>query len=203
LVQSMFGTSARAGEVLGRAFQSDPLFEYLLPTPEARKVVAPGFFGLVAGYTEAYGVLDLAPEGKGVACWLRPGHTVLSRRHFLWLSLTRWRLWRALLRLGRTGFQRLLALSAYADEQHRYAAPTAHWYLWALGVDPDHQRQGVGSQLLQIGLDRADADHLPCYLETNNVLNLMLCQTHGFKMVSRGQPAGHELTFWMMRRNAQ
>jgi ribosomal protein S18 acetylase RimI-like enzyme len=203
LVQSMFGPSARASEILGRAFQSDPQFEYLLPQPQARRIVTPGLFGLVAGYTAAYGALDLSPESQGVACWLRPGHTVPWRRHFLWLSLSRWRSWRALLRLGWSGFQRLLALTAYADEQHHYAAPTAHWYLWAIGVDPDYQRQGIGGRLLQLGLERADADHLPCYLETNNVLNLMLCQKHGFKMVSRGQPAGHELTFWTMRRDAQ
>jgi ribosomal protein S18 acetylase RimI-like enzyme len=147
--------------------------------------------------------MDVAPEGRAVACWLRPGHTVPSRRRFFLLSLTRWRLWRALLRLGRPGLQRLMVLTTYAEEQHHYAAPSPHWYLWAFGVDPEYQRQGIGSRLLKLGLDRADADHLPCYAETNNVLNLMFCQKHDFKMVSRGQPAGHELTFWMMRRNAQ
>jgi MFS family permease len=41
-----------------------------------------------------------------------------------------------------------------------------HWYLWLLGVDPDRQGQGVGSALLAPILARADAEGLPCALET-------------------------------------
>jgi ribosomal protein S18 acetylase RimI-like enzyme len=201
LAESHVSPITQAADALGRAFQSDPLFDYLVPQPEARSVVLPAFFGMVAGYSHAHGALDLAPEGQGAACWLRPGHTAPAARHLLPLGATRWRLWRALVKLGWGGMRRLSALSAYANEQHRRAALREHWYLWAFGVDPDRQRQGVGGQLLQAGLARADADRLQCYLETNNVLNLIFYQKRGFKVVSRGQPAGHELTFWAMRRD--
>ena len=201
--QSALVSPAQAAAVLGRAFQSDPLFEYLLPKPQARNTVLPAFFGILAGYSRAHGVLDVAPEGQGVACWLRPGHTTPMTRHLLWLGLSRWPLWRALVQLGVKGIRQLSALTAYADAQHRQAAPSAHWYLWALGVEPDHQRQGVGRRLLQVGLARADAERRPCYLETNNVLNLLFYQKYGFKMVGRGQPDGHELTFWALRREPQ
>ena len=41
-----------------------------------------------------------------------------------------------------------------------------------LGTDPLVQGKGVGGQLLQPALDRADADGVPCYLETQKERNL-------------------------------
>ena len=203
-----------ATAMLGRAFESDPMFTYLLPQPKARSRVVPAFFGMVASYSRAYGVLDMAPDVQGApevkgtavigaACWLRPGHTAPAALRLLHLGWPRWTLYRAMFTLGVEGLRRLSALAAFADQQHRQAAPGPHWYLWALGVDPACQRQGVGTQLLRPGLARADAEHLPCYLETNNVLNLIFYQKYGFKVVTRSQPEGHELTFWAMRRDPQ
>lgn len=37
--------------------------------------------------------------------------------------------------------------------------------LGALGVDPAFQRQGIAARLLKVGLDRADSDGVPIYLE--------------------------------------
>jgi len=194
---------ARATEVLSRAFQSDPFFDYLLPRPEVRSAVLPALFDMVAGYSAAHGELDLAADGWGVACWLRPGHTLPTAGRLLCLGLPRWRLWQSLAKLGIGGALRLSALAAYADRQHRRNMPEAHWYLWALGVEPARQRQGVEASLLRMGLARADADRKPCYLETNTALNVLFYQKHGFRVVNHGQPAGYRLTFWAMRREPQ
>ena len=203
MVQSVLARRAEAAQVLSRAFQSDPLFVYLMPNAEVRAVVTPAFFGVVAAYAQAYGVLDLAPDGAGAACWLRPGQTSPKVRQMLRLGWPPRRLWRALFLFGARRMRQLMAISGYAEEQHRRAMPGEHWYLWAFGVDPERQRQGVGGRLLQVGLDRADAERKPCYLETNNVLNVSFYQKRGFKVVNHGQAAGHEVTFWAMRRESQ
>lgn len=41
-----------------------------------------------------------------------------------------------------------------------------YWYVSALLVDPDYQRQGLGARLLAEGLKLVDATHKPVYLET-------------------------------------
>jgi GNAT superfamily N-acetyltransferase len=51
-----------------------------------------------------------------------------------------------------------------------------------LGVGPEWQGQGVGSQLLQSVLARADADGVPCYLETGTEPNLRFYRRHGFEV---------------------
>jgi GNAT superfamily N-acetyltransferase len=43
-----------------------------------------------------------------------------------------------------------------------------HWRLNSLAVAPAGQRRGIGSALIQPGLDRADADGVGCYLETQH-----------------------------------
>ncbi len=200
MVQSVLARRAEAAQVLGRAFQSDPLFVYLMPNAEMRAVVAPAFFGVVAAYAQAYGVLDLAPDSAGAACWLRPGLTTPKVRQMLRLGRPLLRLWRALFLFGAGRMRQLMAISGYAEEQHRRAMLGEHWYLWAFGVDPERQRKGVGGRLLQVGLDRADAERKLCYLETNNVLDVSFYQKRGFKVVNHGQAAGHKVTFWAMRR---
>ncbi|KAK4547829.1 hypothetical protein LTR36_010548 [Oleoguttula mirabilis] len=43
---------------------------------------------------------------------------------------------------------------------------TNFWYLAGLCVDPDYQRQGIASLLMEGGLRQADEDGLPIYLES-------------------------------------
>jgi GNAT superfamily N-acetyltransferase len=61
-------------------------------------------------------------------------------------------------------------------------APTAH-HLQLLGTLPTHQGQGIGSQLIKTGLQRADELNLPCYLESSNPQNVPFYKRHGFAVV--------------------
>ena len=47
-----------------------------------------------------------------------------------------------------------------------------HWYLQLLATHPDWQRQGLGAELMAVTFARAEADGLPCYLETETVENV-------------------------------
>jgi len=68
---------------------------------------------------------------------------------------------KALLNLGR--------LHSISEHLHKRYAPDPHWYLFLLGIDPASQGQGLGGRLLEHVLARADAAHLPCYLETYDI----------------------------------
>lgn len=61
---------------------------------------------------------------------------------------------------------------------HRPDEP--HWYLGILGTHPDHQNQGLGSQVLKAMLDEADALGLPTFLESSNPRNYGFYQRHGY-----------------------
>lgn len=65
---------------------------------------------------------------------------------------------------------------------------------------PGQQGAGVGSALMAPILARADADRVPCYLETAEAANVAFYQRRGFVTVRQGTaPAG--VPYWTMRRD--
>jgi len=183
--------------VLARAFARDPFFSYLAgDAPERNLRMRMGWAGILrhasAGLRETWTTDDLT----GVAIWLPPGRGPSS-------FLDSLRMIPALARL--TGWRRLREVAAATDllEQRRrthVAAP--HWYLVALGVDPDRQRQGIGSALLDLVLERADAGRAPAYLETATAHNVLLYERHGFEVVEELVLPRTDVHGWLMLRPA-
>lgn len=74
--------------------------------------------------------------------------------------------------------ERLALLGAAMHEAH----PTeAHWYLNVVSTLPSHRSRGLGAAVLAPVLAQADADGLPCYLESTNPRNRTLYYRHGFE----------------------
>src|SRR6266849_3061500 len=59
---------------------------------------------------------------------------------------------------------------------------------------------GMAGLLIQPTLARADAEGLPCYLETENPRNVPFYQKHGFKVMSEGEVTSCRLHVWSMLR---
>jgi GNAT superfamily N-acetyltransferase len=76
--------------------------------------------------------------------------------------------------LGR--FQILLTAMA---EHHPH--DPAHWYLNVVSTLPSRQSQGLGHAVLQPVLAQADAEGMPCYLESTNPRNRTLYYRNGFE----------------------
>jgi ribosomal protein S18 acetylase RimI-like enzyme len=84
------------------------------------------------------------------------------------------------------------------QELHSRSVSGDHWYLLGLGVHPEHQGSGWGSQLVRHGLALAQSRNLPCYLETTNQRNIAFYQRHGFKLVGERPVAGGGPRVWGM-----
>ena len=57
-----------------------------------------------------------------------------------------------------------------------------HWYLQTLSVEPASQRRGIGTALIEPGLERADADGVGAYLETQRRDNIPYYERFGFEL---------------------
>lgn len=75
-----------------------------------------------------------------------------------------------------------------------------HWYLWILGVEPGRQGQGLGSSLLRSLHAKADAERMPCYLETDRETSVRIYQNHGYEVMSDAVLRGVATRMWFMRR---
>ncbi len=184
-----------AATVLARAFHNDPLMQYLMPGETRRTRWLPSLFSIVVRYCLAYGEVYTTPGLDGVACWLPPGETNPS-----FVRLARIGRRSPPVGMGLAGLRRFLRVARYTEEIHTHLAPQAHWYLWALGVEPACQGQGLGGLLMQPVLARARAENLSCYLETMNSVNVPFYERHGFHVVSEGEPPGSGLRIWAMLR---
>lgn len=131
------------------------------------------------------------PDAKGTALWFPPGTLALSRRERFseLLSL----LPGILPAAGRAGrWEELI-------EKHHPREP--HWYLQTLSVEPGSQRSGYGTALMRPGLERADTERMPCYLETQRESNIPYYNRFGFELTDEiGLPDSPPL--WLMWRQA-
>jgi GNAT superfamily N-acetyltransferase len=163
--------AAPIATLLGRAFDDDPVWRWLLPDDASRVRRMTALFGILLrrvhlphGSTETTGRGDGA---EAAALWDPPG---------LWSVPLRLQAAHAmpLLRiLGTRTPATLRALSAI--EKHHPREP--HWYLAVLGTDPPAQGNGLGAALLRSRLDRCDAEGLPAYLESSKEQNAILVWT--------------------------
>jgi GNAT superfamily N-acetyltransferase len=180
--------------VLARAFYPDPVFSFFARDRLHEYSLLASIFQAFVADTKGFDTTWVAEAGDqivGGAVWLPPAGMPRGARREIMLNVRTGRvLARARNRVA--GFKLL-------DKMDRLHPHDPHWYLMLLGTDPLVQGKGVGGRLLQEGLARADADGLPCYLETQKEENLAFYGRHGFvarnTIEVRGAP-----TVWTMQR---
>jgi ribosomal protein S18 acetylase RimI-like enzyme len=184
-------------KLMAKAFLDDPFITYLVPEQGKRARVLPAFMGIVVSYCFLYGEVWTTPDLTGIACWLPPNKTSPT----FW-GMLRTGMFTVPLRFGLAGYGRLMDVVNYTDRVHKQTVEQPHWYLWGIGVDPAHQRAGIGGNLLRPVLERADAAGQPAYLETQNSANLPFYQRHGFTVASDALSPGG-LRVWGLLREAR
>lgn len=86
-------------------------------------------------------------------------------------------------------------------EKHRHLhAPTPHYYLAALGVEPEQQGGGIGTALLKPVLNTCDERRIIAYLETATGRNVLLYERNGFAVVEELTLPGTDVHGWLMLR---
>lgn len=189
----------RAAQILTRAFYQDPVYTHIFPDPDRRARTLQSLWAGVVRYSRAYGVVHTTPTVQGVACWVSPGNVELTLWRTLRTGLALQLPW-LLLRLPSQTRRRFLNVLDHIDGARRRLIQEPYWYLWAIGVDPAYQGQGIGGRLLRPLLARSAADGLPCYLETQNEQNVEFYQRRGFRVLSVEQVPGHGIRYWTMLR---
>lgn len=186
---------AAIGASLGRAFQDEPNFTYMLPSPDRRRRALPWFFGsFVTRLGLRLGAVDVVNGGAGAAIWLRPGASVTPR------VAIRSGMLAMPLRFGLMGMRRSQQLAQSVEGARTELMPRPHWYLMALGVDPNEQGKGLGRALLEAGLARAYQARAPSYLETFRASTAEFYDRYGFEVVSERKIGRSGPRFFAMRR---
>jgi GNAT superfamily N-acetyltransferase len=176
--------------VLARAFDDDPISEFLFPDARRRQRALPRYFSILL--RPAFlpsGEVWTDGDACGSAMWTPPTQRRPSTRDLL-------RFAPLVPVLGRRLPQAISTMQAV--ERHHPRTP--HWYLAVLGTDPPRQGRGVGSALLGPVLERCDADGLPAYLESSKERNVPFYARHGFRVTTTIDLPGGGPRLWLMWR---
>jgi GNAT superfamily N-acetyltransferase len=193
---------ARAGEaaaVLARAFQNDPLQRYMFPDDGQRASLSPAHFAPIVQYGLRAGeVWVTAGVIEAVGVWWTPDKSELDMRileesGFLGLPDV----------VGSAEFERFMQVIEAVDPLRHKHVREPHWYAMVLGVDSSKQGQGLGGALFDPIFERADAAHVPCYLETCQPRNVPFYQKHGFHVVESGVEPRSGVNYWCFLRDAR
>jgi hypothetical protein len=137
-----------ASEIAAQAFADDPVFGYL--TPEDRQSRSKALRWLtknVLEYCYLYGHIYTTPDLKEIAAWLPPersSFTTIQTFQLIWQL----RLYLLPVKCGWDKLRRWLSFLEVTENYHEEDLQNQpHWYLALMFVNPNYQRQGVGSSL--------------------------------------------------------
>jgi ribosomal protein S18 acetylase RimI-like enzyme len=181
---------SRACEVLGLAFQEDPIWKAILKDdPDKFSLV----FGVPLKYSLRYGVVLVSSANlEGIAAWLPSDYIRSTFFRFLMSGA----LWSAM-KLGSKIGKLIQEVFEIITEDRETNMKGTYIYLYVIGVAPEHQGKGIGTQLINNMLSNLPSK-IPIYLETETERNVKLYERLGFKVLKKIMVPSLQLPMWEM-----
>ena len=182
-----------AAQAAADGFVDNEIWVWMLGSEDrCRKMLPRHYRAMIRRVYMPRGAAWTTQDTKGTSLWFPPGTLALSaRERFAEILSLLPGILPAMERAGR--WEELIT------EHH---PKELHWYLQTLSVAPEAQRSGYGTALMQPGLDRADAEGMPCYLETQREANIPYYNRFGFALTD--EISLHDSPpLWLMWRPAQ
>jgi ribosomal protein S18 acetylase RimI-like enzyme len=182
--------------VVARAFEDDPLFEWLLPDASTRLAKSTAMYGAL--FPRMFGIkfyeFSTTADLAGVAIWAGPEKWEPPTMAMLGAMP------KLLRNVGLGAATKLMSAMSLIKKHH---PKEPHWYLSGLATDPPHQRTGVGTALITPKLEVCDREHLPAYLETQKAINVPYYERFGFRVTEEIDLPKGGPHLWLMWRDPQ
>jgi GNAT superfamily N-acetyltransferase len=178
--------------MMTRAFHDDPVMAHFFPTEEERARRVPHIFRTFFKLALPFGACFVTDGMEAAAIWRAPGKWRFTVADYV-TSMP------SLFSAFGTGVLRAMAAIEHVERHH---PKEPHWYLQAIGTEPDRQGKGFGSLVMREQLRRIDAERLPAYLESSKEKNIPIYQSFGFELTGEVRiPSGPPV--WSMWRKAR
>ena len=159
-------------KTLTLAFSADPFVRFCFPNPVSYLAHFPNFAEALGGKAFTHGSAYHSCEYLGTALWLPPDTLPDENDLFGYFERT----------LDPPITKTVLAV---LNGMNKCQPEEPYWYLSLIGVDINHQGQGIGSKLLKPMIDKFDCEESLAYLESTNAANIPLYERFGFNLVGR------------------
>eukprot|EP00029_Vermamoeba_vermiformis_P011881 TRINITY_DN6688_c0_g1_i1.p1 TRINITY_DN6688_c0_g1~~TRINITY_DN6688_c0_g1_i1.p1 ORF type:complete len:202 (+),score=13.16 TRINITY_DN6688_c0_g1_i1:40-645(+) len=187
----------QAIQILTDAFKTDPVTCYMSKSDASRNA----FFNITVKHLSQFTYLL---DGKAAAVWYKSGEA--NKKSF-------WQYLKAPISFGQllyhSSMVKLKELTEVMNQveitnKKKLEDVPSYYYIYFLGVDPQHQGQKLGPRMLEEITARADQENLPVLLEASSERSRKLYLSFGFEefncIAMKGDPS---IKIWLMLRPAQ
>lgn len=177
--------------VMARAFDDDPMANWFVAQDKRRARRIYDFMDVAYRITSPGGELYTTDGIEGGAFWSPPGKWKMGILQQLMLMP-------AMIRTST--IKRVPAIMGGLNAVEKKHPHEPHYYLLALGVEPELQGRGVGTRLMAPILERCDRERIPAYLESSKAVNVALYERNGFKVTEEFTIPNGGPKIWLMWR---
>jgi GNAT superfamily N-acetyltransferase len=185
---------ARLTAVMARAFDDDPIANWFAKQDARRSRRIHDFMDVAYQITSPGDEIYTTDDMQGGAYWSPPGKWKMG-------LLQQLKLVPAMVRTAT--LRRVPAIMGGLNAVEKKHPHAPHYYLLALGVEPDLQGRGIGTQLMAPILERCDREGVPAYLESSKERNVPLYERNGFKVTEEMTVPNGGPKIWLMWRDPE
>lgn len=160
-------------DILSMAFDDNKSVNYVVNQNGNRQERIRGLMEYSRDVCGAFGQVWISEDAEACALVLHP-----DKKRSTLNSL----LWDAKLAFSVIGLNRVGQVLSRESKIKSFHPKEPFSYLWFIGVQPEFQGSGKGSQLLDEIIESSRRDNRPIYLETSVERNLPWYQKHGFEI---------------------
>ena len=190
---------SQASKILGRAFATQPstfaIYKGISDIDRLSDIMASDFEDLIKYSSGQVYVAKQDSEIVGVMRMVKCPRCRLSLSQRLRMLLNMMRS----VRSGR-GLGSLKRELEYSGRWAKHDPKKPHYHLGPLGVSPDLQGKGIGSQLMEYYCNIIDSKNMDAYHETDKPENVRFYQKFGFEVI--GEESILNIPNWYMWRTA-
>ncbi|MBI2766939.1 MAG: GNAT family N-acetyltransferase [Chloroflexi bacterium] len=182
-----------ATAVMARAFDDDPVVNWFCAQDKRRAARIYNFMEIaLTKLTLPYGFAYTSENIEGGAYWTPPGKWKMGMLQQLMLIPAM---------AKSASYRRIPAIMGGMNAIEKKHPQAPHYYLLAVGVEPESQGRNIGTQLMAPVLEICDRDRVPAYLESSKERNVSLYERNGFRVTEEMVIPNGGPKVWLMWRD--
>jgi len=179
-------------ELLARAFDDDPVINWLVRTDKKRtQGMKRMFYTSISRLCLQHEHVLVTDDLKGGALWYPPEKLGISMLRQLSLAPRM---------IEAVGWTHLLRLAITLDKLGKNHPAEKYYYLQFIGVDPGNRGRGAGTALMQPILETCDREKCGAFLQNSKESNIDFYKRFGFDVIGKIIPAKGAPPLWRMWR---